>query len=127
MIPLTEAEALLPALSVTLAGPAPRFPPSPVMTLLAGWVAGSMPERPSAAGPLDRDVVLVPAGRVRVGGRGAGQARAVRSMLMPSTRGARRVAGVVERGAVGELVLALVRERHRIGAAGDAGLGVRRR
>src|ERR1051325_2034661 len=47
--PPTEPEPTLPALSDTLTGPAPRLLPSPVMTLSAGTVAASIPDRPSAA------------------------------------------------------------------------------
>src|SRR6266498_3067131 len=46
LTPFTEAVALLPALSEMLAS-APRLSPSPLMVLLAGWVSGSMPDRPS--------------------------------------------------------------------------------
>jgi hypothetical protein len=47
LMPLTEADLVLPALSLMLAD-APRLLPSPVMVLFAGWVAGSTPDRPSS-------------------------------------------------------------------------------
>src|SRR2546425_1800908 len=48
LMPLTEAAAdALPALSASVTGPAPRLLPSPVIKLSAGWVAASIPDRPS--------------------------------------------------------------------------------
>jgi hypothetical protein len=84
LIPATDADCELPALSETLAD-APRLSPSPAMTLSAGAVPGSTPERSSdavqwiATSPLYQpfafgSVVAVPA---RSGG--------VRSMLIPPT------------------------------------------
>src|SRR4051812_1975737 len=49
LIPPSSADALLPALSETLTGPAPRLTPSPWMTVSSGRVAGSMPARASSA------------------------------------------------------------------------------
>jgi hypothetical protein len=47
LMPETEADETLPARSATCTGPAPRSAPSPVITLAAGTVDSSMPERPS--------------------------------------------------------------------------------
>ena len=75
LIPLTEAEALLPGLVGDADGPGAE------VCALAGdrrcRPARSPGRCPRGRRPpsTDRDVVLVPAGRVRVGGRGAGQAR----------------------------------------------------
>src|SRR3954470_181451 len=49
LMPLTDADFGLPALSETLAGPAPRLEPSPAITSSAGKVAGSIPDRASVA------------------------------------------------------------------------------
>src|SRR4051794_17770603 len=46
LIPVTEPVPSFPAWSLIFAE-APRLRPSPLMVLLAGWVAGSMPDRPS--------------------------------------------------------------------------------
>jgi hypothetical protein len=49
LMPVTDADVLLPALSETDTGPAPRSAPSPVIVESAGTVAGSTPERASDA------------------------------------------------------------------------------
>jgi hypothetical protein len=54
--PVTDADPKLPALSKMVTGPAPRLEPSPVTTLSAGWVAGSIPE--SASSPVHVIVTL---------------------------------------------------------------------
>jgi hypothetical protein len=46
-MPLTDADMLLPALSETLTGPAPRSAPTPSITLSPGTESGSMPESAS--------------------------------------------------------------------------------
>jgi len=46
LMPLTDPVPTLPALSAMLAE-APRLRPSLVIVLLAGWVAGSIPDSPS--------------------------------------------------------------------------------
>src|SRR3954451_13693959 len=46
LMPVTEPVPSLPALSLIFAE-APRWRPSPVIVLLAGWVDGSMSDRPS--------------------------------------------------------------------------------
>src|SRR5688572_4477435 len=85
MIPLTDAEAVLPALSATETGPAPRSAPSPVTVESAGALAGSIPDRPSwpvqwiVTSSRYQPAALpgVAGAPVSVGG--------VRSMLIPST------------------------------------------
>ena len=49
LIPFTDADAELPALSETPTGPAPRLAPSPVIALSAGTVDASTPESASLA------------------------------------------------------------------------------
>src|SRR5439155_7254708 len=80
----TDAAVSLPALSFTVTGPAPRLRPSPVITLSAGWVAGSMPDRPSA--PVQW-MVTSPLYQPAFGSVVASPRRVgwVRSMLIPPT------------------------------------------
>jgi hypothetical protein len=85
LTPLTDVEAELPALSEMVAGPAPRFEPSPLRVLSAGWVAESIPDSRSwpvqwiVTSPLYQPKALgfVVAAPESVGG--------VRSMLMSFT------------------------------------------
>src|SRR5204862_3529186 len=76
------------------------------------------------AGPVDRHVAPVPAGRVGVGRRSAAELRRGEVDVDVLHLGAGAVARVVHGDPLSRLTGALTGERHRIGAPGNAGLRV---